>query len=188
MNAHTLATDLILQDLFDCLLAEDVFALMPVTLAAATAEHPAALQPAAPEERLWECCCDPREQRFIAARVRPGITQAWVKVPGTPILARQGDAWSTLTPDAFVTLVFAQAAADPEQARGIALLRETLATRPVAKIPHVVVCKDTDFVAGHVHLFDALDIRCGRWHDAHLFTPVTSSHADQVRIQRHAAF
>lgn len=128
MNAHTLATDLILQDLFDCLLAEDVFAPLAVTLATAAPEHPAILQPAAPEERLWECCCDPREQRFIAARVRPGITQAWVKVPGTPILARQGDAWSTLTPEAFVSLVFAEAAAAPEQARGIALLRETLAT------------------------------------------------------------
>ena len=76
MNAQTLATDLILQDLFDCLLAEDVFAPMPVTLAAATTEHPAALQPAAPEERLWECCCDSREQRFIAARVRPASQRA----------------------------------------------------------------------------------------------------------------
>ncbi|WP_145002386.1 IucA/IucC family protein [Pseudomonas oryzihabitans] len=128
MIAHTLATDLVLQDLFDCLLAEDVFAGEAVTLEPVVAEHPLAMQGATPEVRLWEWCGDPSEQRFLAALVRPGITQAWEKVPGTPVMARQGDAWSTLSPDAFVALVFARAAAEPEQARGIALLRETLAT------------------------------------------------------------
>lgn len=133
MNTTTMAADTVLQDLVDCLLAEDFFGSAPLQLVEAAQWQ--AQQRQAPsfgalgaEQRIWEWCCEPQEQRFIVVALRPGITQAWEKVPGTPVLARQDDNWTRLSPQDFMALVF-KGTAERHQGneKGLALFQEVLA-------------------------------------------------------------
>lgn len=133
MTITTTAADAVLQDLLDCLLAEAFFGSAPLQLVAAA--HWQALHPQAPsfgelgaEQRIWQWCCEPQEQRFIVVALRPGITQQWEKVPGTPVLARQGDNWIRLAPQDFMALVF-KGTAERHQgnAKGLSLFQEVLA-------------------------------------------------------------
>ncbi|MFZ6045357.1 IucA/IucC family protein [Pseudomonas sp. CR3202] len=111
MNFTSLAADMVMQDLIDCLLAEDFFAndtLPLVDGAQWRRAHPQApsLEGADPHQRILDWCYDAREQRFINIALRPGITQQWEKVPGTPVLARQEERWTLLSPVDFMKRVF----------------------------------------------------------------------------------
>ncbi len=132
MNLTTMAAESVLQDLVDCLLAEQFFGAEPLVLTPA-AQWPG-LHPQAPafiglsaEQRVWEWCCDPQEQRFIIVALRPGITQAWEKVPGTPVLARQDQRWTSLSPQGFMELLLRGVAERfPDNEKGFALFQEVL--------------------------------------------------------------
>ncbi|WP_407310649.1 IucA/IucC family protein [Pseudomonas sp. nanlin1] len=132
MNLTTMAAESVLQDLVDCLLAEQFFGAEPLALTPA-AQWPG-LHPQAPafiglsaEQRVWEWCCDPQEQRFIIVALRPGITQAWEKVPGTPVLARQDQRWTSLSPHGFMELLLRGVAERfPDNEKGFALFQEVL--------------------------------------------------------------
>ncbi|AZD16040.1 IucA/IucC family protein [Pseudomonas chlororaphis] len=116
MNFTTMAAELVMQDLIDCLLAEDFFGREPLPLLTASQwrqAHPEApaleaptLEGADGQQRIWEWCCDAQEQRFISIALRPGITQQWEKVPGTQVLARQEQRWTALGPVDFMRRVF----------------------------------------------------------------------------------
>jgi siderophore synthetase component len=111
MNFTSLAADMVMQDLIDCLLAEDFFGSEPLPLLS-TAQwrqaHPQApsLESDDARERIWDWCCDAQEQRFISIALRPGITQEWEKVPGSAVLARQEQCWTRLSPVNFMKQVF----------------------------------------------------------------------------------
>ncbi|NWC07570.1 AcsA protein [Pseudomonas agarici] len=134
MNFTALAADIVMQDLVDCLLAEDFFGNQPLNLldtAHWQLTHPQAplLNAASPEQRIWEWCCDASEQRFISIALRPGITQQWEKVPGTPVLARQDEAWTHLSPEDFMSQVFAgMAPRFHGNEKGLALFLDMLRT------------------------------------------------------------
>jgi siderophore synthetase component len=111
MNFSALAASMVMQDLIDCLLAEDFFGREPLSLLAPAQwrqAHPLApsLAGGDAQERVWEWCCDAQEQRFISIALRPGITQQWEKVPGTAVLVRQEERWASLSPVDFMKQVF----------------------------------------------------------------------------------
>ncbi|NVZ29416.1 AcsA protein [Pseudomonas gingeri] len=132
MNFTALAADIVMQDLIDCLLAEDFFGDQPLNLVDTAhwqLAHPQAplLDAASPGQRIWEWCCDAPEQRFISIALRPGITQQWEKVPGTPVLARQGESWTRLSPEDFMKRVFAgMAPRFQDNEKGLALFLDVL--------------------------------------------------------------
>ncbi|KPA91353.1 siderophore synthetase component [Pseudomonas asplenii] len=132
MNFTSRAADLVMQDLVDCLLAEDFFGSEPLNLVDTAhwqLAHPQAplLAEASPQQRIWEWCCDAAEQRFISIALRPGITQQWEKVPGTPVLARQGESWARLSPEDFMQRVFSGLAPRlQDNEKGLALFLEVL--------------------------------------------------------------
>ncbi|RMS18872.1 IucA/IucC family protein [Pseudomonas syringae] len=137
MNFTSLAADLVIQDLVDCLLAEDFFGREPLSLqdtAHWQSRHPQAPQLAgqSPAQQVWEWCCDASEQRFISIALRPGITQQWEKVPGSPVLGRQDERWTQLSPEDFMKWVFAGKATQlqdserQENEKGIALFLDVL--------------------------------------------------------------
>lgn len=132
MNATETAANAVMQDLIDCLLAEAFFPLPLVPLL--SAEQWQAQQPAAPlafsagEQRLWDWCYDPAEQRHLCLLLRPGITQAWEKVPGSPVLERQGQRYSVLDPQGFMAKVFGAAGERfAGNEKGLALFQQVLA-------------------------------------------------------------
>ncbi|MHB2248004.1 IucA/IucC family protein [Pseudomonas fitomaticsae] len=107
MKFTTQAADIVMQDLIDCLLAEDFFGREPLSILSAgqwRQAHPQA--PVLDGEHIWEWCCDAQERRFISIALRPGITQQWEKVPGTAVLARQEEHWVRLSPVEFMKHVF----------------------------------------------------------------------------------
>lgn len=122
---------LVMQDLFDCLVAEDFFGALEPHLIDATQWHSrypqATLTPDASQQRIWHWNYDAREQRGLAVAVRPGIAQAWEKVPGTPVWATQGDSVQSLTPEDFMALAVQGMAQDPAgQEEGVKLFLEVL--------------------------------------------------------------
>ncbi|MFC6340132.1 AcsA protein [Pseudomonas sp. CCM 7891] len=135
---HTLTTqalaqaaDIVMQDLIDCLLAEHFFGTDPLPLVSLDdwqQAHPQAPALGATHQ-VWEWSCDPSEQRFISIALRPGITQQWEKVPGTPVLARQDEQWTTLSPDDFMKRVFGSMAERfKDNDKGLALFLDVLQT------------------------------------------------------------
>ncbi|WP_236614456.1 hypothetical protein [Dickeya poaceiphila] len=108
------ASHSVMQDLVDCLLAEEFFGPQPLALCTAD-EWQQQYGQATPfgvldsTVRLWRWCSDEREQRHLVAALRPGITQRWEKVPGTTVYAWQqgGNDWRELEPESFMKLVFA---------------------------------------------------------------------------------
>ncbi|MFC5695535.1 IucA/IucC family protein [Pseudomonas sp. GCM10022186] len=132
MNFTSLAADMVMQDLIDCLLAEDFFAndSLPLVDGAQWRQaHPQApsLDGADPQQRILDWCYDAREQRFINIALRPGITQQWEKVPGTPVLARQDERWTLLSPVDFMKRVFTgMAARFQDNEKGQTLFLEVL--------------------------------------------------------------
>ncbi|MCF5714170.1 AcsA protein [Pseudomonas tremae] len=138
MNVTSLAADMVMQDLVDCLLAEDFFGREPLSrqdTAHWQSRHPEAppqLAEQSPAQQVWEWCCDASEQRFISIALRPGITQQWEKVPGTPVLGRQDERWTQLSPEDFLKWVFAGKATQlqdserQENEKGIALFLDVL--------------------------------------------------------------
>jgi siderophore synthetase component len=99
MNFTTMAADRVMQDLVDCLLAEHFFGTEPLKLAAPAADQP--FTGLSAEQRIWEW------QGSILVALRPGITQHWEKVPGTPVLGRENGQLTELSPEAFMTQVLA---------------------------------------------------------------------------------
>nr|WP_253937748.1 IucA/IucC family protein [Dickeya dadantii] len=104
----------VMQDLVDCLLAEEFFG--PQLLALYTPDEwrqqygqPAPFGALDSAVRLWRWCSDEREQRHLVVALRPGITQRWEKVPGTMVYVWQqgGNDWRELEPESFMNLVFA---------------------------------------------------------------------------------
>lgn len=72
MNFTSLAADLVMQDLVDCLLAEDFFGREPLSLqdtAHWQARHPQApkLEGQSSTQQIWEWRCGDSEQRFWKA-------------------------------------------------------------------------------------------------------------------------
>jgi siderophore synthetase component len=113
LTSHALAhaADIVMQDLVDCLLAEQFFGSEPLPLVDVGVwrqAHPKApaLAGLTPQQRIWDWCYDPTEQRSISIALRAGITQKWEKVPGTPVLARQEEQWTVLSPEDFMKRVF----------------------------------------------------------------------------------
>ncbi|MDN3223871.1 IucA/IucC family protein [Pseudomonas nunensis] len=99
MNFTTMAADRVMQDLVDCLLAEHFFGTEPLNLVAPAADQPFSGLNA--EQRIWEW----KGSIFVA--LRPGITQQWEKVPGTPVLGRENGQLIELSPEVFMTQVLA---------------------------------------------------------------------------------
>ncbi|MFJ2687375.1 IucA/IucC family protein [Pseudomonas sp. NPDC087342] len=99
MNFTTMAADRVMQDLVDCLLAEHFFGTEPLNLEAPAADQP--FSGLSAEQRIWEW----KGSIFVA--LRPGITQQWEKVPGTPVLGRENGQLIELSPEAFMTQVLA---------------------------------------------------------------------------------
>jgi len=111
MNSNATAADPVMQDLIDCLLAEQFFG--PEPLALSEPREWALQYPSIPpfadlgeEQRVWQWCYDEAEQRYIVVALQPGITQAWEQVPGTPVIARRQEAWTVLAPESFMRRVF----------------------------------------------------------------------------------
>ncbi|VVO17597.1 IucA/IucC family protein [Pseudomonas fluorescens] len=134
MNLSTMAADKVMQDLLDCLLAEHFFGTEPLHLVT-PAQWQSAHQQTPPftglgaGQGIWEWSCVADEPRFILVALRPGITQQWEKVPGTPVLAREGDNLTTLSPEDFMTLVLAgMAERYPDNEKGFALFQDVLRT------------------------------------------------------------
>ncbi len=130
---HSIAADLVMQDLVDCLLAEDFFGALdshlvePATWRAAHPDSPLAdLQV---PHRIWHWLYDAAEQRGLAVALRAGITQAWEKVPGTLVLDVQGQSTRPLTPDAFMALALKGVKVDAvDNDKGIELFMDVLRT------------------------------------------------------------
>lgn len=99
MNFTTMAADRVMQDLVDCLLAEHFFGTEPLNLTAPAADQP--FTGLSAEQRIWEW------RGSILVALRPGITQVWEKVPGTPVLGRENGQLTELSPEAFMTQVLA---------------------------------------------------------------------------------
>lgn len=99
MNFTTMAADRVMQDLVDCLLAEHFFGTEPLNLTAPAADQP--FTGLSAEQRVWEW------RGSILVALRPGITQVWEKVPGTPVLGRENGQLTELSPEAFMTQVLA---------------------------------------------------------------------------------
>lgn len=128
------AADIVMQDLVDCLLAEHFFGSEPLPLVRTgdwQQAHPKApaLAGLTPQQRIWDWCYDPTEQRFISIALRAGITQQWEKVPGTPVLARQEEQWTVLSPEDFMKRVFGSMAERfKDNDKGLALFLDVLRT------------------------------------------------------------
>ncbi|KAF2394004.1 IucA/IucC family protein [Pseudomonas frederiksbergensis] len=99
MNFTTMAADRVMQDLVDCLLAEHFFGTEPLNLLAPAVDQP--FSGLSAEQRIWEW----KGSIFVA--LRPGITQQWEKVPGTPVLGRENGQLIELSPEVFMTQVLA---------------------------------------------------------------------------------
>ncbi|MFJ7795971.1 IucA/IucC family protein [Pseudomonas sp. NPDC096950] len=99
MNFTTMAADRVMQDLVDCLLAEHFFGTEPLNLVAPAADQP--FTGLSADQRIWEW----KGSIFVA--LRPGITQHWEKVPGTPVLGRENGQLIELSPEVFMTQVLA---------------------------------------------------------------------------------
>lgn len=97
MNFTTMAADRVMQDLVDCLLAEHFFGTEPLNLMAPADDQP--FTGLSADQRIWEW------QGSIFVALRPGITQQWEKVPGTPVLGREHEHLAELSPEAFMTQV-----------------------------------------------------------------------------------
>lgn len=130
---QAIANDLVMQDLIDCLLAEDFFGTLDANLT-----EPAAWRAAQPDSplasleaphRIWHWHYDAAEQRGLAVALRAGITQAWEKVPGTPVLDVQGGSTRLLSPDAFMALALKGVKVDAlDNHKGIELFMDVLRT------------------------------------------------------------
>lgn len=130
---HSIAADLVMQDLLDCLLAEDFFGSLDANLtepAAWRAAHPQApFADLKVPHKVWHWHYDAAEQRGLAVALRAGITQAWEKVPGTPVLDVQGDSTRVLSPDSFMTLALKDVKVDAlDNGKGIELFMDVLRT------------------------------------------------------------
>ncbi|WP_459623210.1 IucA/IucC family protein [Dickeya oryzae] len=129
------ASDSVMQDLVDCLLAEEFFGTQPLALYTADEWHQQYGQSLpfgalANTARLWRWCSDEREQRHLVVALRPGITQRWEKVPDTVVYAWQqgSDDWQALEPESFMHLVFAGQHSDEDNTKGQALFLDVLNT------------------------------------------------------------
>ncbi|WJM86188.1 IucA/IucC family protein [Dickeya chrysanthemi] len=130
----------VMQDLVDCLLAEEFFGAQPLALYTPDEWRQQYGQPAPfgaleSAARLWRWCSDEREQRYLVVALRPGITQRWEKVPNTVVYAWQqgGNDWRELEPESFMNLVFAGQHSDEDNAeennaKGQALFLDVLNT------------------------------------------------------------
>ena len=127
MNFTAMAADKVMQDLVDCLLAEHFFGTEPLNLVAPSSSVDQPFTGLSAEQRIWEWPSDP--QGCIVIALRPGITQEWEKVPGTPVLARQNDQMTALSPEAFTTQVLAgMTDRYPDNEKGFALFLDVLRT------------------------------------------------------------
>ncbi|MEO6677857.1 MAG: IucA/IucC family protein [Pseudomonas sp.] len=99
MNFTTMAADRVMQDLVDCLLAEHFFGTEPLNLRVPAADQP--FTGLSAEQRIWEW------QGSIFVALRPGITQQWEKVPGSPVLGGEQGQLTELSPEVFMTQVLA---------------------------------------------------------------------------------
>lgn len=121
MNFTTMAADRVMQDLVDCLLAEHFFGNEPLNLVAPADDQP--FTGLSADQRIWEW------QGSIFVALRPGITQQWEKVPGTPVLGREHEQLSELSPEAFMTQVLARMTDRyQDNEKGFALFLDVLRT------------------------------------------------------------
>jgi siderophore synthetase component len=121
MNFTTMAADRVMQDLVDCLLAEHFFGNEPLNLVAPVGDQP--FTGLSADQRIWEW------QGSIFVALRPGITQQWEKVPGTPVLGREHEQLSELSPEAFMTQVLARMTDHyQDNEKGFALFLDVLRT------------------------------------------------------------
>ncbi|SBS35628.1 Aerobactin synthase [Marinomonas spartinae] len=111
MNTKT-ASEQVIQDLIDCLLAEDFFGdlnLMNVN-DWNVQQSPSSKQTLKPYfqdaqssmSKIWQWHYDLPEQRSIVTLLQPSITQAWERVPHSPVLLCQYDQCVELTPSDFL--------------------------------------------------------------------------------------
>lgn len=127
MNFTAMAADNVMQDLVDCLLAEHFFGTEPLNLVAPSASAGQPFTVLSAGQRIWEWSCGPQGSIVIA--LRPGITQQWEKVPGTPVWARQDEQLTELSPEAFTTRVLAgMTERYPDNEKGFALFLDVLHT------------------------------------------------------------
>ena len=98
MNPNLVAAEQVMQDLVDCLLAEEFFGPETPQLMALQAwldQHPQQSWfkdlTNTPSVQIWCWQYDPREQRSLLLALQPGITQALERVPGSVVLACQAD-------------------------------------------------------------------------------------------------
>lgn len=106
------ASELVMQDLIDCLLAEDFFGtlnLMEVNdwllqqSKGAKQTHKLCFQDVAPHvSKIWQWDYNLAEQRSIVVHLQPSITQAWQRVPNSSVLLYQYDECTELTPKDFL--------------------------------------------------------------------------------------
>jgi siderophore synthetase component len=127
MNFTAMAADKVMQDLVDCLLAEHFFGTEPLNLVAPSAAADQPFTGLSAGQRIWEWPCESRGCIVIA--LRPGITQQWEKVPGTPVWTRRDEQLTELSPEAFTTQVLAgMTDRYPDNEKGFALFLDVLRT------------------------------------------------------------
>lgn len=105
MNFTTMAADRVMQDLVDCLLAEHFFGTEPLNLMAPSSSVDQPFNGLSAEQRIWTWHSAPQASILVA--LRPGITQQWEKVPGTPVMGRENGQLTALSPEAFMSQVLA---------------------------------------------------------------------------------
>ncbi|MBD2795039.1 AcsA protein [Xenorhabdus sp. 18] len=127
MTAQSIAAAKVMQDLVDCLLAENFFG-EPLTVLLSPDQWTG--------KRVLPFCDLQKNERIwlwsdIAVALRPGITQSLEKVPGTPVLTWQEETggWVSLDPLAFMNRAFdvSDKFRDPEEP-GRILFMEALET------------------------------------------------------------
>ncbi|MFP1897397.1 IucA/IucC family protein [Lonsdalea quercina] len=132
------AEQIVMQDLIDCLLAEQFFGAEALTLLSETAwrqqyGHPSPLSAclsSSEQARLWLWRGQPPEAMTLLVALRPGITQAWEKAPLSAVYVGDPETaeWQALSPEDFMRWVFAAQGASEHNAQGQRLFLEALET------------------------------------------------------------
>lgn len=136
MKNGPIAMELVMQDLLDCLLAESFFG--PLTLVNAQEwlaqqsdlilDQYAAFKQPIEGSKIWQWHYDKVEQRSILVLLKAGITQAWERVPNSPVLLLQENQSQALTPEAFLRHALEGVKSRYQgNEKGLALFQETLA-------------------------------------------------------------
>ncbi len=126
------ASEQVMQDLIDCLLAEAFFGtlnLMPINdwvLPDAEQTQSNGFQ-ATKNSKIWQWDFNPIQQKSIIVHLQPSITQAWERVPNSPVLLCQSGQCTELSPSDFLSYSL-EGVKDRYQGneKGLALFQEVL--------------------------------------------------------------